>query len=103
MFSQVQPTPAGGADLTSVYLDQYTGAVLTEPAKTPRTAGDIVMAWVAPLHVGNFAGNAVRVAWFLFGLSPAILFATGFIMWWTRVVRPRWIRASQPATEAARS
>jgi uncharacterized iron-regulated membrane protein len=103
MFSRVQPTPAGGADLTSVYLDQYTGAALTEPEKTPRTAGDIVMAWVAPLHVGNFAGNAVRVAWFIFGLSPAVLFATGFIMWWTRVVRPRWIRVSQPATETARS
>ena len=103
MFSRVQPTPAGSADLTPVYLDQYTGAVLTEPAKTPRTAGDLVMAWVAPLHVGNFAGNAVRVAWLIFGLSPAVLFVTGFIMWWTRVVRPRWIRVSPPATEAARS
>jgi uncharacterized iron-regulated membrane protein len=103
MLSRVQPTPAGGADLTSVYLDQYTGAALTEPEKTPRTSGDIVMAWVAPLHVGNFAGNAVRVAWFIFGLSPAVLFATGFIMWWTRVVRPRWIRVSQPAAEAMRS
>ena len=49
------------------------------------------MAWVAPLHVGNFAGNAVRVVWLVLGLSPAVLFVTGFIMWWTRVVRPRWI------------
>ena len=103
MFSRVQPTPAGGADLTSVYLDQFTGAVLTEPAKTPRTAGDLVMAWVAPLHVGNFAGNAVRVAWLMFGLAPPVLFVTGFMMWWTRIVRPRWIRVSQPATEAAGS
>ena len=100
MFSAGQPTPAGSTDLTSVYLDQYTGAVLAEPAATRRTTGDVVMAWVAPLHVGNFGGNAVRVAWLLLGMAPAVLFVTGFIMWWTRVVRPRWIRLSQPAEEA---
>ena len=103
MFSRVQPTPAGSADLTSVYLDQYTGAVLAEPPATRQTAGDLVMAWVAPLHVGNFGGNAVRVAWLVLGLSPPALFVTGFLMWWTRVVRPRWIRLSQPAAESAGS
>jgi uncharacterized iron-regulated membrane protein len=103
MFSRVQPTPAGTADLTSVYLDQYTGAVLSQPPATRRTFGDIVMAWVAPLHVGNFGGNAIRVAWLILGLSPPLLFVTGFVMWWTRVVRPRWLRVSQPATEAVRS
>ena len=102
MFSRVQPTPGGNADLTSVYLDQYSGAVLAEPPTPRRTVGDLVMAWVAPLHVGNFGGNAIRVAWLVLGLSPPALFFTGFIMWWTRVVRPRWIRPSQPATEPAR-
>jgi uncharacterized iron-regulated membrane protein len=103
MFSRVQPTPVGTADLTSVYLDQYTGAALTQPPATRRTFGDLVMAWVAPLHVGNFGGNVVRVAWLILGLAPPLLFVTGFIMWWTRVVRPRWIRVSQPAAEAVRS
>jgi uncharacterized iron-regulated membrane protein len=103
MFSRVQPTPTGSAELTSVYLDQYTGVALTAPTTTQRTIGDLVMAWVAPLHVGNFGGNAVRVVWLVLGLSPPVLFVTGFIMWWTRVVRPRWLRVSQPAAEAARS
>lgn len=103
MFSRVQPTPAGSANLTSVYLDQYTGVTLTAPTTTQWTIGDLVMAWVAPLHVGNFGGNAVRVVWLVLGLSPPLLFVTGFIMWWTRVVRPRWIRVSQPTPEAARS
>ena len=88
-FSAVRPTPVGNAELASVYLDQHTGAVLTAPPRAARTTGDIVMAWVAPLHVGNFGGNAVRVAWLILGLSPALLFVTGFIMWWSRVVRPR--------------
>jgi uncharacterized iron-regulated membrane protein len=100
-FSPVRPTPLG-ADLKAVYLDQYSGAMLTPAAAPPRTAGDIIMAWVGPLHVGNFGGDAVRVAWLLLGLAPGLLFITGFIMWWTRVVRARWGHVTQPAAEAAR-
>ena len=93
MFSSVRPAPPG-ADLTPVYLDQYTGALLASAAPSARTAGDVILAWVAPLHVGNFAGNGVRVVWFVLGLAPPLLFVTGFTMWWTRVVRPRSLRAS---------
>ena len=93
MFSSVRPA-SPGADLTPVYLDQYTGALLEEATPSARTVGDVIMAWVAPLHAGNFAGNGVRVAWFVLGLAPALLFVTGFTMWWTRVVRPRWLRVS---------
>jgi len=77
MFSSVRPAPPG-ADLTSVYLDQYTGALLAEAAPSARTAGDVIMTWVAPLHVGNFAGNGVRVVWLVLGLAPPVLFVTGF-------------------------
>jgi uncharacterized iron-regulated membrane protein len=48
---------------------------------------DEVMAWVVPLHVGNFGGLGLRIAWLVLGLAPPLLFVTGFIMWWTRVVR----------------
>ena len=57
------------------------------------------MAWLTPLHVGNFGGNGIRVAWLLFGMAPPVLFVTGLIMWWTRVVRVRWLRGSRPAAE----
>jgi uncharacterized iron-regulated membrane protein len=72
---------------------------LRMPLKPARTAGDVVMAWVGPLHVGNFGGTGIRVAWLVLGLAPPLLFVTGFVMWWTRVVRARWIRVVQPATE----
>jgi uncharacterized iron-regulated membrane protein len=101
MFSDVRPTPAGSPRLTSIYLDQYSGEVLQQAAVAGRTAGDVIMAWVAPLHVGNFGGNAVRVAWLVLGLTPAVLFVTGFIMWWTRVVRARWRGSSARAAAAA--
>jgi uncharacterized iron-regulated membrane protein len=88
MFSAVQPRP-GGIRLTSVYLDQYSGEVLQVLDASNQTVGDTIMAWVAPLHIGNFGGNGIRVAWFVLGLTPPLLFVTGFIMWWTRVIMPR--------------
>lgn len=86
-FSSRSPTPAG-SDLSSVYFDQYSGAILTA-AQPTRTAGDLVVAWTVPLHVGAFGGEPLRWIWFAFGLAPPLLFATGMTMWWTRVVRPR--------------
>jgi uncharacterized iron-regulated membrane protein len=99
MFSRVAPYSAGGAALTSVYLDQYTGELLKDGPPVRRSAGDLIMKWVAPLHVGNFGGNGVRAAWLILGLSPPLMFVTGFVMWWTRVVRPRWLTARR-STEA---
>ena len=100
MFSRVQPTP-GNPELTSVYLDPYTDEAVTVPPPARRSTGDVVMAWLMPLHFGNFGGNGVRVVWLLFGMAPPVLFVTGFVMWWTRVVRARWLRASRPAAETA--
>ena len=100
-FSPVAPTPVGPAELTDVYLDQYTGAWLPRPTPGAKTFGDTVMAWVSPLHVGNFGGIPIRIAWLVLGLAPPLLFVTGFVMWWTRVVRPRWIPARRSSREAA--
>ena len=100
MFSSVRPAPAGREQLTPVYLDQYTGAVLKESPRAARRAGDVIMDWVAPLHVGSFGGMTIRVAWLVLGLVPPLLFVTGFIMWWSRVVRPRWLSARRSAVAA---
>jgi uncharacterized iron-regulated membrane protein len=97
LFSPVRPAPAGREQLTPVYLDQYTGLVLPEPPRRGRSAGDVIMDWVVPLHVGSFGGMTVRTAWLVLGLAPPLLFVTGFIMWWSRVVRPRWLTARRRA------
>ena len=62
MFSEVAPTPLGSPHLTSVYLDQYSGDILAAPTPGGKTLGDVVMDWVAPLHVGTFGGTPVRIA-----------------------------------------
>ena len=88
MFARHSPTPAG-SELTPIYLDQYTGERLATTTGA-RTWGDAVMSRMTPLHVGGVGGQAGRVAWLLFGLAPAVLYVTGMIVWWRRVVRPRW-------------
>jgi uncharacterized iron-regulated membrane protein len=61
-----------------------------ESAKTTRF-GDQVLFWLSRLHFGRFAGLPVEIIWTVFGLMPAVLFATGALLWWKRVLRP-WMR-----------
>jgi len=50
-------------------------------------AGDEVLRWVARLHFGRFAGWPVKTLWTVLGLVPLVLFITGAVMWWNRVLR----------------
>jgi uncharacterized iron-regulated membrane protein len=64
---------------------------------------DDILYWLAFLHFGRINGigipcsgpglcdQSVKAAWALAGLAPALMFVTGSIMWWNRVVRP-WRR-----------
>jgi uncharacterized iron-regulated membrane protein len=46
--------------------------------------------FITRMHFGRFGGLGVRTLWTVLGLLPAVLFVTGFIVWWRRVVRPRY-------------
>jgi uncharacterized iron-regulated membrane protein len=93
-FADTAPTPVG-ADLLSVYLDQYTGLVLSVDDGGARTVGDRVLLWTSRVHFGNFAGRPLQIAWFVLGLAPAALFATGVVVWWQRRPRARADRAAR--------
>jgi uncharacterized iron-regulated membrane protein len=54
--------------------------------------GEAFLLDVIGLHFGRFGGLEVRITWAILGLAPAVLFITGFIVWWRRVVRPRLTR-----------
>ena len=95
---------------SGIYLcfpDAVSGfADLLEPV-TNENAGtrfvDSALYWLAYLHFGRINGigipchgpgvcdQTVKAVWALFGLAPAVMFVTGSIMWWNRVVR-RWLR-----------
>lgn len=54
----------------------------------PRT-GDQILYWFSYMHFGRFSG-VTKVTWATIGLVPLVMFVTGAVMWWNRVVRP-WL------------
>jgi uncharacterized iron-regulated membrane protein len=66
-----------------------------------RTVDDVIY-WLAYLHFGRINGIGIpchgpglcdqttKLIWAVFGLAPAAMFITGFVMWWTRVVRRKF-------------
>jgi len=90
MFAASSPTPTGPNVLMPIYLDRFTLERLPEEHAGPQTAGDRIITWLTPLHVGNVAGQPGRAVWLMLGCVPLILFGTGMWMWWSRVVRPRF-------------
>ncbi len=50
------------------------------------------LVWLARVHFGRFGRAGFKMwslgtIWTIFGLTPAILFVTGVLMWWNRVLR----------------
>jgi uncharacterized iron-regulated membrane protein len=62
--------------------------------------GDEVLRWLSRLHFGRFGGWPVKALWTALGLIPLILFITGAVMWWNRVLRPALKRQPQLARQA---
>ncbi|MEH2180217.1 PepSY-associated TM helix domain-containing protein [Nostoc sp.] len=46
--------------------------------------GDKIIDSFPTLHFGSFGGLPTRILYVFVGLSPLILFITGFVMWWYR-------------------
>jgi uncharacterized iron-regulated membrane protein len=52
--------------------------------------GDVVLNWLTRLHFGRWRNLPwLKAIWAFFGLIPAMMFVTGLIMWWNRVLRKR--------------
>jgi uncharacterized iron-regulated membrane protein len=76
--------------------------------------GDRVIYWLAYLHFGRINGigipcrgaglcdQATKAIWALFGMAPAVMFVTGAIMWWYRVLRPRLASARDESSAKRR-
>lgn len=56
--------------------------------------GDRLLYWLTQAHFGRFDGIGVKILWTVIGLAPAVLFVTGTVMWWNRVLRP-WLRRNE--------
>ena len=66
----------------------------SDPADIERPGAGLLQVLIR-LHFGHFGGLGVQVLWIVLGLIPTLLFITGFVVWWKRViVRGRLIRRS---------
>ena len=67
-----------------VYLDQYSGKVLQVENALTASLGTRIFNTLYPIHIGVIGGAPTRLLQVIIGLSPLILFTTGYIMWWNR-------------------
>ncbi|MBN1239269.1 MAG: PepSY domain-containing protein [Gammaproteobacteria bacterium] len=56
--------------------------------------GEGLLRLLTTAHFGRFGGLEVRIAWAVLGLAPVLLFCTGVLLWYRRVLRPRRRRRS---------
>jgi uncharacterized iron-regulated membrane protein len=64
--------------------------------------GDIVLMWLTRLHFGRWRDIPwLKAVWAAVGLVPALMFVTGAVMWWQRVMRKRPVRVEATGTEEA--
>jgi uncharacterized iron-regulated membrane protein len=66
---------------TNVWIDQYSGDILSVRNVTNDAAGDTFLRWLHPLHSGEAFGLMGRIVVCLAGLLPLLLFSTGVIRW----------------------
>jgi uncharacterized iron-regulated membrane protein len=80
--------------ITAVYFSfpdpfEWTMDYLDEDLTDAKRPGDEFVRTLVNLHFGRSWGMPVKLAWVALGLVPAVLFVTGFITWWVRVVQRR--------------
>jgi uncharacterized iron-regulated membrane protein len=75
--------------LTSLYLafpgpfEDFRDWLDSDPTDFVRP-GDSLIPFLLEAHFGRFGGIWGRSAWVLLGLAPAVLFLSGFWVWWRR-------------------
>ena len=75
-----------------------SGFCLCFPGVLDFLLGNEFRLWITRLHFGRF-NRGTEALWTVLGLAPAVLAATGALMWWNRVLSKkvyRWRRPSSP-------
>jgi uncharacterized iron-regulated membrane protein len=76
-----EPGDASPRPVTQVVIDPVSHAILRRVDRATQSAGDAFLAAQRPLHEGAALGPVVRAMVLVAGLLPALLLATGGIMW----------------------
>ena len=84
----------------TLYLDQYSGAVMKDIRYRDYGAVAKAVSYGTSLHMGRYFGVANQIVWAFISLGLAAMAITGFVMWWKR--RPRGRLAAPPRQDADR-
>ena len=77
-----QPGEANtSSPVSSVWLDQYSGQLITTRDPNRYTAGETFLNVLWPIHNGEAFGLPNRIVNALAGFAPLILYVTGVIQW----------------------
>lgn len=73
---------------TAVYFafpEPFEGAIdyFDDDLNDTARPGEGILLGMIQLHFGRFGGLPIRFLWVVLGLLPAILFVSGFVLWWT--------------------
>ena len=83
-------------------FSNFVDAISDPEAYLGERPGDIALSWLTRLHFGRWRGLPwLKALWAFIGLVPAIMFVTGVVMWWNRVLRRRPIKEVEEAAESA--
>lgn len=91
-----QPGELQPSGRSLVYLDQYSGEVLSVESAFETPPGTRAGNYLYPLHVGLAGGTLTRVLQVFVGFAPAVLFFTGFLMWRSRVIARNKVASRAP-------
>lgn len=69
---------------TQLWIDPSDGNILAVRNPDDFTVADTFFAWQYPLHNGEAFGLVGRWIVFFSGLTPAVLYVTGFLVWWRK-------------------
>ena len=72
-----------------VYLDQYSGRILSSQAYAQRPVGQRIRGLFKPVHTGAIFGLPTKILALVIGLLGATFPITGTIMWWNRTRKQR--------------
>ncbi|MBB5422362.1 putative iron-regulated membrane protein [Paraburkholderia atlantica] len=76
--------PANPRDERTLYVDQYSGAILKDIRYGDYGAIAKAVSYGTSLHMGHYFGVANQILCAAISLGLAALAVTGFVMWWKR-------------------
>jgi uncharacterized iron-regulated membrane protein len=87
----------------TVYIDPATARVVHIDLHAEQPLGVRLQRDIYALHFGTFGGHGTRVLWLLIGLTPLVLFVSGLLMYWNRVLVKRRAAWNRPVRQAERA